>query len=65
MRENPSLDKKEEVMTFVYAMESDEVAKAATEKKNKINAVTETIDSKVCLKNIKSVNVGTNVVTAT
>ena len=59
MRENPSLDKKEEVMTFVYAMESDEVAKAATEKKNKINAV------KFVSKNIKSVNVGSNVVTAT
>ena len=46
-------------MTFVYAMESDEVAKAATEKKNKINAV------KFVSKNIKSVNVGSNVVTAT
>ena len=35
MRENPNLDKKEEVMTYVYAMESDKVAKAATEKKNR------------------------------
>ena len=34
-------------------MESDEVAKAATEKNDKINAVTETIDCKVCLKKHK------------
>ena len=50
MRENPNLDKKEEVMTFVYALESDVVAKAATDKKDKIGAVIETIDCKVCLK---------------
>ena len=50
MRENPNLDKKEEVMTYVYAMKSDEVAKATTEKKDKINAVVQTIDCKVCLK---------------
>ena len=53
MRENPNLDKKEEVMTFVYTLESEEVAKAATEKKYKINAVIETIDCKVCLKKHK------------
>ena len=53
MRGNPNLDEKEEVMTFVYTMESDEVAKAATEKKDKINAVTNTIDCKVCLKKHK------------
>ena len=54
MRENPNLDKKEEVMTYVYAMESDKVAKAATGKKDKINTVTETIDCKDCLKKHKN-----------
>ena len=52
------MDKKEEAMTYVYALESDEVAKAATEKKDKINAVIETIDCKVCLKKHKKCECG-------
>ena len=48
----------------MYALESDKVAKAATEKKDKINAVTKTIDCKICLKKHKNMNVRTNVVTA-
>ena len=35
MREHPNLDKKEEVLTFVYALESDVVAKASTDKKDR------------------------------
>ena len=34
MRETPNIEKKEEVMTFVYALESDVVAKSYTDKKN-------------------------------
>ena len=52
------MDKKEEVMTYVYAMESDEVPKAATEKKDKIKAVTETIDCKICLQKHKKFECG-------
>ena len=34
MRETPNMEKEEEVMTFVYALESDVVAKSYTDKKN-------------------------------
>ena len=55
MREHPNLDKKEEVITFMYALESDAVAKASTDKKDrdKIGAVIPNIDCKVCLKQHK------------
>ena len=43
-------------------LESDEVAKATTKKNDKINAVIETIDCKVCLKKHKNVNARINVV---
>ena len=41
MRKSPNLERKEEVMTFVYALESNVVSKAATDKKesDKIGAL--------------------------
>ena len=48
MHENPNIDKKEEVMTYIYALESDEFAKTAAEKKERINQVDEQVDCKVC-----------------
>ena len=53
MRENPNLDKKEEVITYVYALENNKVAKAAAENKDRINGVGETIDYKVSQKRHK------------
>ena len=53
MRENPNIDKKDEVMTYIYALESDEFAKTAAEKKERINQVDEQVDCKVCGKKHK------------
>ena len=39
MRENPNIDKKEEVMNYIYALDNDEFAKTAAEKKDRINQV--------------------------
>ena len=46
MRENPNIDKKEEVMTYIYALESDD----------RINQVEELVDCKVCGKKHKKRN---------
>ena len=35
MRENPNIDKNDEVMTYIYALESDEFAKTAAKRKKK------------------------------
>ena len=35
MQESPNIERKKEVMTFVYALESDVVAKSATDKKER------------------------------
>ena len=55
MREHPNLERKEDVMTFVYALESDVVAKASTDRKerDKIGEVIPNIDCKVCNKQHK------------
>ena len=55
MRESPNIERKEEVMTFVYALESDVVAKSATDKKERerLGAVIPVIQCKVCLKQHK------------
>ena len=64
MCENPYIDKKEEVMTYIYALESNKFAKTAAKKKDRINALEETVDCKVCRKKQKSGTVPTSVVTA-
>ena len=56
MRENPNIDKKEEVMTYIYALASDEFAKTAAEKKDRINQVEELVECKVCRKKHKKRN---------
>ena len=48
MREKPNIDKKDEVITYIYALESDEFAKTAAKKKERINQVDEQVDCKVC-----------------
>ena len=50
MHENPNIDKKEEVMTYIYALESDEFTKTAAAKKDRINQVEELVECKVCRK---------------
>ena len=50
MRENPNIDKKEDIMTFIYAVESDETAKQAAEKKERVQNVEEVIQCRVCEK---------------
>ena len=35
MRESPNIDKKDDIMTYIYAMESDECAKQAAERKER------------------------------
>ena len=43
LRENPNIDKKDEVMTYIYALESDEFAKTVAENREKISQVDELI----------------------
>ena len=54
MRENPNIDKKDDILTYIYAVESDETAKLAAEKKDRVSRVDEdTIQCKVCDKKHK------------
>ena len=58
MREKPNINIREEIMTFVYAVESDECAKLATERKERVQQVNEMVDGKVCNKKHKKRNCG-------
>ena len=49
MREHPNIDKKDHIMTHIYALESD----AAAEKRERISQVEEVIKCKVCEKKHK------------
>ena len=48
MIENPNIDKKDEILQYVYTLESDEFTKIAAKKKEKISQVEKLVDCKVC-----------------
>lgn len=56
MRENPNISKKDDILTYIYAVESDETAKQAAERRERISLVEETIQCKVCDKKHKKSN---------
>ena len=54
MRENPNINKKAEIMTYISTVESDECAKLAAEKKERLQQVVdELIKCRVCDKKRK------------
>ena len=53
MRENPNISEKDDIMTYIYAVESDETAKQAAEKKERVQQVEELIQCRVCDKRHK------------
>ena len=60
MRENPNIDKKDDILTYIYAVESDETAKQAAERKDRVSRVDEeSIQCKVCDKKHKKSSVDT------
>ena len=56
MRGNPNIDKKDEVMTYIYALESEECARTAAKKREEVLQVDELIECKVCNKKHKKRN---------
>ena len=53
MREKPNIDQKDDILTYIYAMESDETAKQAADRKERISLVDALIDCRVCGKKHK------------
>ena len=64
MRENPNINEKEDIMTYIYAVESDEKAKQAAEKKERVQQIEEIIQSKVWEKDSKRKAAHTSAITA-
>ena len=53
MREEPNIDKKDNILTHIYALESDAAAAAAAEKREGVRQVDELVKCKVCDKKHK------------
>ena len=53
MREDPNIASKDSIMTYIYAVESDETAKQAAEKKERVQQVDVLVQCKVCDKRHK------------
>ena len=53
MREKPIIDKKDDSMTYIFAVESDECAKLAAEEKDRVNQVDEYWNAECVIRNIK------------
>ena len=56
VKEKPNINYKDEIMTYVYAIESDDRVKQATRRRERVNQVDELIECKVCSKKHKKRN---------
>ena len=53
MREYPNMSKKDDIMTYIYAVESDDTAKHAAEMKERVQQIKELVQCKMCDKKHK------------